>query len=79
MWSSLKNQLLLSSIVVLALLLLSIWCVTRSFMNLSVTLLVLICIYIVGLNLWFWRYVTGPIGELTRFSKHIAEGSYGVS
>ena len=78
MWSSLKNQLLLSSIAVLALLLLSIWCVTRSFMNLSVTLLVLICIYIVGLNLWFWRYVTGPIGELTRFSKHIAEGSYGV-
>lgn len=78
MWSSLKNQLLLSSIGALALLLLSIWCVTRDFMNLSVTLLVIICIYIVGLNLWFWHYLSEPLTELTRLSKRIAGGSYGV-
>lgn len=78
MWSSLKNQLLLSSIGALALLLLSIWCVTRDFMNLSVTLLVIICIYIIGLNLWFWHYLSEPLAELTRLSKRIAGGSYGV-
>jgi len=78
MWSSLKNQLLLSSIAALVFLLVSIWCVTRDFMNLSVTLLVIICIYIIGLNLWFWHYVSEPLAELTRLSKRIAGGSYGV-
>ena len=44
MWSSLKNQLLLSSIGVLALLLLGVWFVTRGFVNLAITMLVFSCI-----------------------------------
>lgn len=78
MWSSLKNQLLLSSIGVLALLLLGVWFVTRGFVNLAITMLVFSCIYIICLNLWFWRYVADPLAELTRFSSHIAQGSYGA-
>ena len=78
MWSSLKNQLLITSIGALALLLLGVWFVTRGFVNLAITMMVFTCIYIIVLNLWFWYFVTDPLAELTRFSKHIAEGSYGV-
>lgn len=78
MWSSLKNQLLVTSIGALALLLLGVWFVTRGFVNLAITMMVFTCIYIIALNLWFWYFVTDPLAELTRFSKHIAEGSYGV-
>ena len=78
MWSSLKNQLLITSIGALALLLLGVWFVTRGFVNLAITMMVFACVYIIGLNLWFWYFVTDPLAELTRFSKHIAEGSYGV-
>ena len=78
MWSSLKNQLLITSIGALALLLLGVWFVTRGFVNLAITMMVFTCIYIIALNLWFWYFVTDPLAELTRFSKHIAEGSYGV-
>ena len=34
--------------------------------------------YIICLNLWFWRYVADPLAELTRFSSQIAQGSYGA-
>ena len=78
MWSSLKNQLLITSIGALALLLLGVWFVTRGFVNLAITMMVFTCIYIIALNLWFWYFVTDPLAELTRFSRHIAEGSYGV-
>ena len=54
MWSSLKNQLLVTSIGALALLLLGVWFVTRGFVNLAITMMVFTCIYIIALNLWFW-------------------------
>jgi len=40
-------------------------------------LLLLLCLYIVVINVWFWRYVSTPISELTYFTKRIASGSYG--
>lgn len=77
MRSSLKNQLLYSSIAALALLLLAVWFVTRDFLYLAVTMIVFVCVYLIGLNLWFWHCVAGPLGALTRFSRYIASGSYG--
>jgi len=75
---SLKNQLLFSSLAALALLLLGIWLVTRGFAGWAIAVFVLVCIYIIALNLWFWHYVSDPIVKLTDFARRIAEGSYGV-
>ena len=77
MFKSLKSQLLVSGLVALCLLLLGVWAVTRGIYALAVTILVIICIYIILLNLWFWHYVSDPIAELTSFAKRIASGSYG--
>lgn len=78
MLSNLKNQLLISGVAALALLLFGIWLVTRGFIVWAIVLFVIICIYIIALNLWFWYFVVDPINELTGFARHIAGGSYGV-
>ena len=51
---------------------------TRGFVIWATVLFVIICIYIIGLNLWFWYFVVDPINELTDFARRIAGGSYGV-
>ena len=78
MLKSLKNQLFISGITVLVLLLACVWLITRNFIGWAIVVIVLICVYVIGVNLWFWHYVTDPISELTEFAKRIASGSYGV-
>lgn len=75
---SLKQQLLLSSIAALTLILLVVWFITRGYMYNAVVSLVVLCVYIIGLNIWFWRNVTDPINEITQITENIASGSYGV-
>ena len=78
MFKQLKIQLLLSSMIALAVLLLGVYFVTRGHMLPAVIMMVLVCLYMIALNLWFWRYVTDPIDTLTRAAEHIADGSYGT-
>lgn len=77
MFRNLKMQLLVSSIAALALLLLGVWMVTRGFAGWAVVIMVVLCVYLIVLNLWFWRYVSDPIAKLTSFAGRIASGSYG--
>lgn len=78
MFKTLKGQLLASSIAAIALLLLSIWLITRSFLGWGIVILCIVCVYIILVNIWFWRCVSLPIDKLTAFAKRIAEGSYGI-
>lgn len=78
MFKSLKGQLLASSVAAIALLLLSIWLITRGFVGWGVAILCIVCVYIVLVNIWFWRCVSRPIENLTAFAKRIADGSYGI-
>lgn len=78
MRSSLKNQLLLSSIIAIVMLLLAVWFLTKNFINLATTMIVFTSVYLIALNIWFWLRVSDPLEELTRFSQHIADGSYGI-
>lgn len=75
---SLKVQLFLSAIAAVLFLLLSVFLITRGHLIGAIIFIVLVCIYLIDLNLWFWQYVTAPIDELTDFSRRIADGSYGI-
>ena len=77
MLKSLKLQLMVSGLVALALLLLAVWSVSRGIYLLAISIMVIICVYIIALNIWFWRYISDPIADITAFAKHIASGSYG--
>ena len=68
---------MISGIACLALLLLAVWLITRQFLYTAIAVLVIVCMYIILVILWFWRYVSDPLIRLTRFADHIAEGSYG--
>ena len=78
MFKQLKTQLLLSGLAALALLLLGIYFLTRGWVVPAVLLMALVCVYLVLLNLWFWRFVTDPIDAMTKTARRIAEGSYGT-
>ena len=78
MLKSLKAQLLVSALAAIVLLLAAVWCVTRAHLMLSIIIISVICIYLILLNIWFWRKIIDPINELTAFSKRIASGSYGI-
>ncbi|MGI5977553.1 MAG: HAMP domain-containing sensor histidine kinase [Candidatus Limivicinus sp.] len=78
MFKSLKNQLLVSSVVVIALVLLCIWLITSSYLGWAIAVMVILCAYIILLNIWFLKCVTDPIASLAKFAKRISEGSYGV-
>lgn len=78
MLNSLKNQLLISSIAALLLLILAIILTISRIMFAAIIILIAICVYIVLLNLWFRSYVTDQIEKLADFSKQIADGSYGT-
>ena len=74
----LKNQLLVSGIAALILLLLGVWMVVKGYVLSAVIVLAVMCVYIILLNLWFRSFVTDPIEKLTGFSKKIADGKYGT-
>lgn len=78
MFKSLKGQLMASSIAAVALLIFSVWLITRRYLGWSIAILGIVCAYIVLVNIWFWRCVSMPIDELTNFAKRIAGGSYGI-
>lgn len=78
MFKNLKTQLMASAAAALALLLFSVWAVTRGHIVLAAVLIVIICVYIIALNLWFWVYVSAPIDDLTKSAIRIASGSYGT-
>ena len=77
MFKSLKMQLMVSGVACLALLLLAVWLITRHYLYTAIAVLVIVCMYIILVILWFWRYVSDPLVRLTRFAAHIAQGSYG--
>ena len=78
MLKNLKNQLALSAVAALVLLVLGICLLGGGHIGWAVAILVLMCLYVVAVNLWFWHFVSRPIEELTEVARHIAEGSYGV-
>lgn len=77
MLKTLKGQLLFSTAVWVLLMLVAVWSITRGLRVVAITLIVMLCVYLIVLNLWFWRYVTEPLQRLTSFAARIAEGSYG--
>lgn len=78
MLKNLRVQLLLSGAAALCVLLAGVWFITRGYYIWAIVMMVLICLYIIGLNLWFSRYVADPIDELTTAAQRIASGSYGT-
>lgn len=78
MFKSLKMQLLVSGIAALALLLLGMRLITRFYITWGIIIMICVCVYIITLNIWFMRSVTGPVERLTLFAKRIASGSYGI-
>ena len=78
MFKKLKIQLLLSGIAALLVLGLGIFFILRGWKIPAVLTLVLICAYLVLLNLWFRRYVGRPLQDMTDTARRIAEGSYGT-
>ncbi len=78
MYKNLRFQLFASSMAAIALLLLAVWFITRAMYIPAIIIIVLMCIFIVGVNIWFSRYVSEPIESLTEAAGRIAAGSYGV-
>lgn len=78
MLKNLRMQLLVSGLVALCVLLAAVWFITRGYVIRAVVMIVIVCLYVIGLNLWFSRYVADPIDELTAAAKRIASGSYGT-
>lgn len=78
MFSSLKNQLLLSALAMLALLVLCISFASNGYTHSVITILLILIMYVLALNIWFWHFVTDPIERLSEFAKRIAAGSYGI-
>ncbi|MBQ5557090.1 MAG: HAMP domain-containing protein [Aeriscardovia sp.] len=78
MFRRLKIQLLLSASAALLLLILGIYFIARGWPVPGVLVMLLLCAYLVLLNLWFWRYVSDPIRDMTQTARRIAEGSYGT-
>ena len=74
----LRNQLIVSGIGALLLLLGAVWCITRGYGFYAVVLVTLVCFYIIGMMLWFWSRVSDPVTSLTDAARRIANGSYGV-
>ena len=77
MLNKLKNQLLISGVAALILLMLGIWMIVKGYITAAIIVITVMCVYIVLLNLWFRSYVTDPIEKLTIFSQEIADGRYG--
>ncbi len=73
----LKNQLLISGAAGIVLLLLGIRLIVRGYVTAAVIILLVMCVYVVLVNLWFRSFVTDPLSKLTAFSRKIADGKYG--
>ena len=78
MFGNLKTQLLLSSVAALAFLLMGIWASSHGLMGWATAIFIIVCAYVIALNVWFWRFVCAPLSKLTAHARRISEGSYGV-
>ena len=78
MFGNLKTQLLLSAIAALSLLLMGIWAASHGLMGWATAILIVICAYIIAVNIWFWAVVCQPLARLTEHARRISEGSYGT-
>lgn len=78
MLNKLKNQLLVSGVAALILLLLAIWLMIKGYLTMAVIIIAVIGIYIILVNLWFRSYVTDQIEKLAEVAHKIADGSYGA-
>ena len=58
----LKNQLLISGAAGIVLLLLGIRLIVRGYITAAVIILLVMCVYVVLVNLWFRSFVTDPLG-----------------
>ena len=77
MFGNLKTQLTLSSIAALSLLLLGIWAASHGLNGWATAIFIVLCAYIIALNVWFWYYVSAPLSRLTEHARRISSGSYG--
>lgn len=75
---NLKKQLFISGAAALILLLLGIWLIVSGYITMAIIILLVMCIYVILINLWFQSFVTDPLKKLTVFSHKIAEGKYGT-
>ena len=75
---NLKLQLITSGIGALIVLLTAVYFVTRGYMLNAVILITVVCLYLIGVMLWFWAKVSDPLIHLTDVARRIAEGSYGI-
>ena len=78
MFRNLKTQLMVSGILALPVLLFGVWSITRGRLFWAICAILLACLYIIYVILWFWRFVSDPINQLTSIASRIAEGSYGI-
>ena len=77
-YKNLKWQLLTSSIIAFITVICIIVLAINGYTVLSIVLAVLVAAYIIGINIWFHRYVSKPIESLTESARTIASGSYGT-
>ena len=78
MFGNLKTQLMLSAIAALALLLMGIWAASHALMGWATAIFIVICAYVIMVNIWFWAAVSQPLSRLTEHARRISEGSYGT-
>lgn len=74
----LRIQLLVSALAALFLMLLGVFFITRGYALWAVIMMMLVCMYIIAINLWFWTKVSDPLERLTKGARRIAAGSYGI-
>ena len=75
---NLKNQLLISGGAAIVLLLLGIWLIVKGYITVAVIILIVMCIYVILINLWFRGFVTDPLKKLAQMAQKIADGQYGM-
>ena len=78
MFGNLKTQLLLSTVAALSLLFMGIWAVSHRLAGWGIAMFIVLAVYILAVNLWFWAFVCLPLKRLTEHASRISEGSYGV-
>ena len=78
MFGKLKYQLLLSTVVALIMLSMGVWAVSHRLAGWGIAMFVVLAVFLVAVNVWFWVFVSMPLKRLTEHASRISEGSYGV-
>lgn len=74
----LRHQLLCSSIIAVLLTAGFIVLALKGYIALSVITALVICVYLIAVNIWFDRFILKPIRSLTESAQRISQGSYGT-